>query len=71
MNSEVEAQIKKQQQLLKRRLYYDQNAERIRAQQLANYYKKKGDKENKTRGRKAKPRDIVITVAADGCVKVN
>ena len=71
MDEAIQTEIKKQQQLVKRRLYYDRNAERIRARQLEYYYKKKGDNENKTRGRKAKPRDVVITVAADGCVKVN
>jgi hypothetical protein len=72
---DVEAEIKKQQHLLKRRLYYDKHAESIRAQQLKNYYKRKAkaqvEDKPERRGRKPKPRDVVITVGADGCVRVN
>lgn len=71
MEPDLETEIKKQQRLLKRRLYYDRNADRIRSQQLEYYYKKKGDAQNQTRGRKTKPRDVVITVGGDGRVKVS
>lgn len=76
MNAVVDAEIKKQQLLLKRRAYYDKNAERIRARQLGYYYKRKaeaktaGDAQTERRGRKAKPREIVITVTPDDGVRV-
>lgn len=76
MDPSIEAEIEKQKQLLQRRLYYDRNAERIRKQQLELYYKRKAAAANDSaqperRGRKAKPREVVITLAQDGSVRVS
>lgn len=72
MDPAVQAEIKKQQETLKHRLYYDRNAEKIRARQLEYYYKRKAANgvESEKRGRKPKSREIVITLNGDGSLRV-